>query len=90
MRNSPATTKVILFSGTGLAAIGAGFFLPQEWLIPAFNHSGYYFMLTLCLLWAVLIINILRDGFVTRLKKHTPALLLAAGLTVLIFGSSPN
>ena len=89
MRNSPVTKRAILFSGTALAAIGAGFFLPQEWLIPAFNHSGYYFMFALCLLWTVLVINNLKKEFFARIKKHGPALLLAIGLTFLIFHLSP-
>lgn len=89
MLNISLTIRVVLFSGTALAAIGAGFFLPQAWLLPVFNHSGYYFMFALCLLWTVLVISNLKKEFFARIKKHGPALLLAVGLTVLVFHLSP-
>jgi len=81
--------RLILFFIVSLLAVGLGFFLPNQWLPPAFHHTGYYFMFIAFILWIALIIEALKDDFSGNVKAHAPALLLAVILMGLIFLMSP-
>jgi len=89
MTNLSVTKRLILFLVVSLFSIGLGFFLPSQWVAPAFHHSGYYFMLIAFVLWGMLIIDVLKEDFLVNFRKHAPALLLAVVLVTLIFQMSP-
>lgn len=81
--------RLILFLTIALLTIVLGFFLPDQWLTPAFHYSGYYFMLFAFVLWGILVLDALKNNFLAHIKRHAPALLFAIVLMTLIFHISP-
>lgn len=79
---------IVFFLITAIAII-TGFFIPEQWMRPAFHYSGYYFMFLIVVVWGALLIDAVSNSFLTHFKKHSTALFFAIILMVLIFNSSP-
>src|SRR6056297_1459804 len=83
------TKPVALFSLIALLALITGFSWPEQLLRPLFHCIGYYFVLIAFILWGIRLAEVLGHDFISRIKSHYAALLLAVILMGLIFHMSP-
>jgi len=81
--------KIVLFSLIVLFALFAGIFLPVKWIALLFHHTGYYFIFSAFVLWALLLSKVCYKRFLPVLYKHYIGLLLSIILIILIFIISP-
>jgi hypothetical protein len=91
LREGPDTTarRIILFVVTAGMTVAAGTALPRTWLLPAFNHGGYYFVLTAFVIWMMLVIREVGGRIGALCRTYYPGLLLAAGVMALAFHLLP-
>ncbi|MEW6079350.1 MAG: glycosyltransferase family 39 protein [Thermodesulfobacteriota bacterium] len=72
----------------GLTA-AAGMIPPRSWVLPVFNHGGYYFILTAFVIWVMLIIRETSGRIGALCRAYYPGFILSLGIMALAFHLTP-